>query len=280
MKSQWECFLQNVGEWHGSFTSLSRQGEALEDIPSVVIIEQTQPQQVHFTLHRDSPNHQDIELDLRGSFGRDALFFETGAFSLGSMQLSPFGKFGCEFGLMEIDPSELRGANRRLRLVQLFENQALHTLTLICEQRAGTNAPERPPLTVDDLIGEWQGEAVTLYPDWRSPDSYSTALTIQREGDRLKQKLRFGEGDAGHTIASTAAIKGSTLLFDQSTTPIQILLLPDGASCNCPLQIKPGQPFVLELGWLLRLNLRQRIVRSYDSKGEWTSLTLVTEHKQ
>lgn len=272
MKSQWECFLQNLGEWHGSFTSFSPQGEALDDTPSVVRMEQKDAQHVHFSLHRDSPAHQDIELDLRGSFGRDALFFETGAFALGSMQLSPFGKFGCEFGLMD--------TNRRLRFVQLFENQALHTLTLIREQRAGTNAPERPPLTVDDLIGEWQGEAVTLYPDWRSPDSYATTLTIRREGDRLMQKLKFGEGDAGHTIASSAAIDGSKLLFDQGAMPIQILLLPDGASSNCPLQIKSGQPFVLELGWLLQSNLRQRIVRSYDSRGEWTSLTLVTEHKQ
>lgn len=56
-------------------------------------------------------------------------------------------------------------------------------------------------------------------------------------------------------------------------------MLPDGASCNCPLNIKPQTPFILELGWLLEPNKRQRIIRSYSPKGEWTSLTLVEETK-
>lgn len=217
---------------------------------------------------------------MHGTLSRDVLFFENGAFSQGSMQLSPFGAFGAEFGLMD--------GNRRLRLVQMFENRALQNLTLIREQRAETDAPERPPLTIDDVVGEWQGEALTLYPDWRSPDSYPTTLTIGRDGDRVKQELRFGQGEAECRLASNARIislengnatNSAALFFDQGAMPIQILLLPDGASCNCPVQIKPGQPFVLELGWLLQADLRQRIIRSYDHTGEWTSLTLVTEHK-
>jgi hypothetical protein len=39
MRSQWECLLQNLGEWQGSFTRLSPQGELLEDIPSETILE-------------------------------------------------------------------------------------------------------------------------------------------------------------------------------------------------------------------------------------------------
>jgi hypothetical protein len=280
MTSQWDCFLQNLGEWRGSFTRLSTRGEALEDTPSIVTIEQRQEQHVHFSLRRDSPTSRDIDFDLYGSLSRDVLFFETGAFSQGSMQFSPFGEFGCELGLIDRESTEVaHNANRRVRLVQLFEKGELQGLTLIREQRSGASVPERPPLVVEDLIGEWQGEAVTLYPDWRSPDSYSTSLKIQRQGDRLTQELKFGQGNEGHTIASSGAINGSTLLFDQGAMPIQVLLLPDGASSNCPVQIKPGHPFVLELGWLLRSDLRQRIIRSYSDKGEWTSLTLVTERK-
>jgi Domain of unknown function (DUF3598) len=57
------------------------------------------------------------------------------------------------------------------------------------------------------------------------------------------------------------------------------MLLPDGASVNCPLKVALGQPFVLELGWLRSPTLRERIIRSYDAKGEWVGLTRVVETK-
>jgi len=68
-------------------------------------------------------------------------------------------------------------------------------------------------------------------------------------------------------------------LFDSSPLPVQVLLLPDGASANCPLHIQPGHSFVLETGWLLEPQRRQRLIRSYNSQGQWTSLTLVNETK-
>ncbi|NES91376.1 DUF3598 family protein, partial [Okeania sp. SIO2B9] len=37
MKTQWENFLQNLGEWHGSFTKISAQGDIVEDTPSILI---------------------------------------------------------------------------------------------------------------------------------------------------------------------------------------------------------------------------------------------------
>jgi hypothetical protein len=169
---------------------------------------------------------------------------------------------------------------------------------LIREKLADTEAPERPPLTLEQLLGEWQGEAVTIYPDWRSPETYPTRLEIQHEesdcaqgsskgddaqeavgGDRIVQQLTFGSGASARTIRSTARVNGSVLHFDQSPLPTQVLLLPDGASANCPLHIKPGHRFVLEVGWLLQSDRRQRLVRTYSEKGEWISLTLVTEHK-
>ncbi|MBZ8181060.1 DUF3598 family protein [Oscillatoria salina] len=65
----------------------------------------------------------------------------------------------------------------------------------------------------------------------------------------------------------------------KSDLPVQILLLPDAASANCPLEIKRGYPFVLEAGWLVAPNLRYRLVRSYSAKGELLNLTLVQEEK-
>jgi hypothetical protein len=45
------------------------------------------------------------------------------------------------------------------------------------------------------------------------------------------------------------------------------------------LHVKSGHFFVLEVGWLILPNQRQRLVRSYNDKGEWVSLTLVTEQR-
>jgi hypothetical protein len=80
-------------------------------------------------------------------------------------------------------------------------------------------------------------------------------------------------------LNSTAQIQPNLLRFNQGSHPIQVLLLPDGASSNTPLAIPRGKPFSLEAGWLIQPNLRQRLVRSYDAQGGWVSLTLVTEHK-
>jgi Domain of unknown function (DUF3598) len=58
-----------------------------------------------------------------------------------------------------------------------------------------------------------------------------------------------------------------------------VLLLPDGASSNTPLQVNHRQPFFVEAGWLLSDNERQRLIRSYNDKGEWISSTHVIEHR-
>ena len=270
MLSQWDCFLKNLGEWHGSFTKMSSLGEEKEDTPTIVTLEgrdnnQAVHQVVRYLPHNEPP--RDLVLDYK-NLNRTILFFENGAFSQGSTQSSPYGQFGGEFSLIEGD--------RRLRMVQLYDAGKFDRLVLIREKSPQSNTPEKPPLTVEQLLGEWKGRAVTIYPDLRNPDTYSSHLTIEKKDNfNLETKLSFGT----RTITSNAKIEGSRLLFQASSLPIQILLLPDGASCNCPQEIKSGQPFSLEIGWLLQPNRRQRIIRSYDDKGAWISCTLVTEEK-
>ena len=275
MRSQWDCLLQNLGEWQGSFTRFSPQGEQLEDTPTVVSFEGLNNNQTIRQIVRRLPPNQPVDEKVLeySSLGRTTLLFENGAFSQGSLQWAPFSEFGAELGLID--------GTRRLRLVQLYDKDSqLSRLTLIREKLAGTDTPERPPLTVEQLLGEWQGEAVTIYPDLRTPDIYPTQLKIrQEESDRLVQQLTYGTGASARTISSSAKINGSMLHFDQSALPTQVVLLPDGASSNCPLHVKPGHFFVLEVGWLIQPNKRQRLVRTYSHKGEWLSLTLVTEQK-
>lgn len=275
MSSQWEYLLKNLGEWQGSFTRFSPDGELLEDTPTVVSLEgRNDNTSIYQVVRYLPPNQPPQDKVFQYSYlSRSILFFDNGAFSQGSTQWGPFSEFGAECGLIEGD--------RRLRLVHLFNKEGkCDRLTLIREKLAGSNTPERPPLTVDQLLGEWQGEAVTIYPDFRPSDTYSTQLRLERlDNNRLLQKLTFGTANQTQTITSTAKIEGSILHFDQSEMPKQILLLPDGASVNGPLLIQPRCSFFLEFGWLISPQRRQRIIRSYGDKGEWVSLTLVKEER-
>jgi hypothetical protein len=268
MLSQWEALLKNLGEWQGSFTYISPTGEILEDVKSVVSLEGLNNNQ---TIRQSVCRQGQPDLVLEySSLGKNTLFFENGAFSQGIIQVAPFSEFGAELGLIH--------ENRRLRLVQIFDKTGqLDKLTLIREHLAGTQSPQRPPLTVDDLLGEWVGEAVTIYTDLRRPDTCSVKLQLQLStSDKLTQSMTFGN----HKITSTATIRGSVIDFDQNPQKqVQVLLLPDGASATSPLKVQLRQPLFLEVGWLIEPNLRQRMIRSYNEKGEWTSLTLVTEKR-
>ena len=261
--SQWNALLRNLGEWEGSFTRLSPQGELLGDTKSVVSLEGLNNNQTIRQTIRLGDNKKVLEYS---SLGKGVLFFENGAFSQGSIQLAPFSEFGAEFGLIDGD--------RRLRLIQLFDkNLKLDSFTLIREHLAQTQSSQNPVLTVDALLGEWIGEAVTIYPDLQKPDSYSTQMHLKLDDGKLTQSLSF----ANRTINSTATVKDSILLFEQNQ--VQVLLLPDGASVTSPLQAQLRQSLFLEVGWLINPNLRQRMIRTYNDKGEWISLTLVIERK-
>jgi Domain of unknown function (DUF3598) len=269
--SQWQSLLQNLGAWQGSFTRLSAQGKVQEDIPSWVTLEGLEGDRTirqtiqHFSQTGEMVYNRVLEYS---DLGRSILLFETGEFSQGSIQQAPFVEFGAELGFIQGD--------RRLRVVELFDKESqLASFTLIREHRQHTPVAERPPLTVEALLGDWQGEAVTIYPDLQPSRRSATRLVIQREGDRLTQRLTTPEMD----FTSTATIDGAILRFEQGKYPSQILLLPDGASANTPLTLPKGQPFFLEAGWLISETLRQRMIRSYDARGGWSSLTLVTERK-
>lgn len=136
---------------------------------------------------------------------------------------------------------------------------------------------ESPPLTVDALLGEWQGEATTIYPDWRSPEKYSTKMQLQIDNSgNLTQQITWGETNP-QTVISTARIEGSILHFDAGSLPVKVILLPGGASAVVPVKIELRKSLFFEAGWLIEPGHRQRLIRSYNDKGEWVSLTLVNE---
>ncbi len=275
MNSNWDNFLQNLGEWQGSFTDVSITGELQNTTPSILSLTGLENNQlVRFRIRRygaegyTSIPVSDYEQEYR-SIGRQNIFFDTGAFAKGTLQLAPFSEFGAEYGFVQGD--------RRWRCVQLFDTEHnFVNLVLIREFRQGTNAVERPPLTVDQLLGTWEGQAVTAYADLRNPDHYMTSLEINRlDVDRLEQKLSWGN----QTIVTSAKIAENRLCFESGNTQREILLLPDGGSSNIPLQIQRHEPFFVEAGWLVTDTERQRLLRQYNTNGEWVSSTHVIERK-
>ncbi|ELR96537.1 DUF3598 family protein [Gloeocapsa sp. PCC 73106] len=270
MSTQWQYFLKNLGQWHGSFTRMSTEGEIINDTPTVVLLEGRENNQaVHQVVRYLPPNETPRETVVNyTSLSRSIVFFPDGAFSQGSMFWSLWSQSGAEFGLIKGD--------RRLRMVQLFnQGEKLDFLTLIREKLPQSNTPERPQLTVEQLLGTWQGENMTIYPDFSSSQSQTSELNLVYQGDRLTQRLNFGQ----NSITSTATVNGHQIDFSDSPVPVRVLLLPDGASATFPLAIQQERPFFLEMGWLIEPSLRQRLIRSYNSKGEWESTTLVTEKK-
>lgn len=272
--TQWDYFLKNLGKWHGSFTRFSPQGEETSDTPTIVTLEGlNNNKNVHQVVRYLPPNEpsRDVVVDYE-DLNRSIIFFANGAFSQGSMQWGPYSTFGAEFGLIDNDGD----GSRRLRMVELYNSSAqLERVVLIREKLPDSKISDRPTLTINSLLGEWQGQGTTMYADLSQETNFNSRLEIRKtDANHIEQKLSFGE----RTINSTARIEGSRLLFERDL-PTQVLLLPDGASCNCPLEVKLGHNFVLEMGWLLQPGIRQRIIRSYNHKGNWVSCSLVTEKK-
>lgn len=277
MGSQWENFLQNLGEWEGSFDRISPTGEIVKSTPSLLTLEGFEDnRRVRLSLRRsetgDRSSLATLEPDIVQEFeslGRHLTFFDNGAFSKGNTQLGPFSGFAVEGGFVAGD--------RRSRFVQIFGSDgSLAYLTLIPEKRAGSDATFKPALTLDQLLGTWQGEARTHYPDLRPPDIYPTTLEVKDIcGGRIEQQLIF----QNRKISSTARVDGSVIYFDEGSLPVRLLLLADGASMTVPMQVKLKQSFFLEAGWLLEPGLRQRLIRSHDETGAWVSSTLMTERR-
>ena len=255
MASQWENFLQNLGEWHGSFASLDASGTIVDSTPSILSLKQEDGQPlVHFRLRRfgnglDSAPTREISQEYR-SLGKQVVFFASGSFCKGSLQVAPGTVFGAEFGFVAGD--------RRHRLVQLYSPEgAVESLVMIREFRAGSNAIERPPMEADHLLGHWTGQAATISSVWPEPDLASCALDVHRGGDgTLTLHTRIG------TVEETSGGPSD-----------RMRLLPDSAYCLVPLQVSHREAFRVEAGWLPSPGRLERLIRRYDSSGAWISAT-------
>jgi hypothetical protein len=168
MDGQWRNFLRNLGAWRGSFANLTPTGELQDRTASLLTLEAADDDRLVIFSLRRWPTAEPVGEPSRAvsqeyrSLGRQVVFFETGAFCKGSLQVAPATVFGGEFAFVTAD--------RRHRLVHLTDAEGVPAqLVLIREQREGSTAPERPAATPEQLRGPWQGQATTISADWWVP---------------------------------------------------------------------------------------------------------------
>jgi Domain of unknown function (DUF3598) len=277
MKSQWECVLENLGEWVGSFTTVTPQGELIEDIPSIINLAGIRDNQaIHLVLNRfyPLPNSteryaKEVVWDFSTPPGIGAIYFETGAFSSGALVVNIGVKMIAEFSL--------RAGDRRFRMIQTFDiSQQLDRVTFVREQLQGATTPERPHLDIADLLGTWTGIATTSYADDRSQVVTDTR-SIFTVNDAVYQLIE-NDRSIYLTIDSDAStVRLLQCLADGDDQSYQILCLPDGGYSITPTQIELGHAFYLEIGWMHEAGQRQRLVRQYDSTGKWESVKFIVE---
>jgi Domain of unknown function (DUF3598) len=268
MASQWQNFLRNLGEWRGSFTSVDTHGALGESTPSILNLESAEEDRlVRFRLRRFGPGGVEGEPiresreDYR-SLGRQVVFFPSGSFCKGTLQVAPGTAFGGEFGFIARD--------RRHRLVQLHNAAgALDGLVLIRETRTGTEALERPPLDPEQLLGAWRGEAATITADWPEPDHSSAELSVTAPApDRLSLDLQLGS----ERLCSSGLLQGRQLLLE-GDAPARLQFLPDGGCHLTPLQVSHRQAFCVQAGWLMAPDQLQWLIRRFDASGAWQAST-------
>ena len=251
MSSQWDNFLRNLGEWRGSFASLDATGTVVESTPSILTLERGEEERlVHFRLRRfadgdlNGEPSRDMSEDYR-NLGRQVVFFESGTFCKGRLQVAPGTPFGGEFGFIHGD--------RRHRLVQLHNDDGNFTnLVLIREFRAGSNAEERPALTLDQLQGSWSGSAATITADWPEPD-YTTCRFEMSGTPQGGLRIQTSTGATSESVEAGR------------TEPLQLT----------PRHVDHRNAFAVEAGWLSAPDRLERLIRRYDASGAWTSATQI-----
>jgi hypothetical protein len=255
MGSQWENFLANLGEWRGSFTALNADGEVGESTASILTLERgSEERLVHFRLRRFGTGDEsgvpsrEVNQEYR-SLGRQVVFFDSGSFSKGSLQVAPGTPFGAEFGF--------KAGDRRHRLVQLHNPAgALESFVLIREFRAGSDASERPALQLNNLLGPWTGQVDTITADWSEPEIASCAFQI--------------EGGPGKPFYIRSQL-GAADVSESGGADQRLLLQPDAGYCLAPVQVNHRQAFAVEAGWLPEPDRLERLIRRYDASGAWLS---------
>lgn len=296
--SQWQNIRQNLGTWHGSFLQFSPEGKQISETPSVLTLEETEPDKtMALTLTRTPTDGREKVNRLTFTAPGPApytYFFESGTFSQGSAQWSSFGQFGTEVSL--------KVGDRRVRYVIMYEGTTHYTstikyVTLICETQTGGTQFAETTLTAKQLWGHWQGTSEILVAtsgeitggasDWQF--THDLSLICQENVDRpntnhenqpaLNQPALSLLGDRSGllTLENVLSLKEMSEGSLKGALTYQLMLLPKGAYCLLPQEICLEQAFRIEVGWLGEDGRRERLIRYYDNRGVWMASSLITD---
>jgi hypothetical protein len=285
MKSQWQCIQQNIGTWRGSFTQFSPDGIQVKDTPSVLTLTETEPdKKMQITLERTPANGQPETIQREFSYPGPApyvYFFETGAFAQGSAQWAAFGQFGAEISL--------NAGDKRLRFVIMYDSTSAGTskikyVTLIRETRTSAAHFEEPSLTLEQLLGQWEGSVSILYANMEPMSTGSSQWQLDKSLV-LSSQEDFGETvkklSLGKDLSEESSAKSENILSLTGDLPYQLMLLPNGAYCLLPKIIQKDIAFQIETGWLsidqALSGSRIRLIRYYDARGVWTDSALIAD---
>ena len=264
----------------------------MKETPSVLTLEETKLNQtMALTLERKSQGEPKKVNNLTFTYPGPApytYFFESGAFSQGSAQWSSFGQFVTEFSL--------KVGDRRVRFVVAYEGtssytSALNYVTLICEAQTGGTPFRAEPVALRQMMGTWQGKGEMLSAvsgsfansdgsQWQLATRGEQVLKLQCK-EQLEKSTQAIEmtGDAPVSNAASAAQAAAQTVVPLTDNDItyQLMLLPNGAYCLLPKEIRRDSRFRIEVGWLNEENERSRFIRYYDNRGVWTHSGLLTD---
>jgi hypothetical protein len=270
---QWQYVLENLGAWSGCFSRHSPTGEHLGDIPSEIYLQGVDDNKsINLLLRRYYPDpaapdkmySKDLVMDFSAP-NLGTLFLPTGAFSEGSDYLYVTSPIWAELALNDGD--------RRLRLIQKFVNHRIEQLTLVTETRIDRPQPPSPQVKLEDLIG-----ATIIYADGRQVDNLPTVESLVRIDDRhLQSTGSIGDRQFADAIEISDNAGEFQFTYQRGQQIDRLVLMKDGGYGICPIDILHAHPVELSLGWLTQANRRQRIMRTYDENGRWTSVILITE---
>lgn len=195
-------------------------------------------------------------------------FENENSFTSGYLRLMESLPFVSEQGIVE-------GDRKRRGMVMYDRAGAPATLIAIRETRGGPlSADDDAVATLDDLVGEWTGEARILTADGAPETRVPARLLLGRDGSQLRIVTAFG--DVG--ISLTGTPDGSSIAMSNGH---RLVWLPGKILLGFPEHIPESgdRSFTIGLWWLPEPNRLRRMVRQYGADGAWLRTVLTDERR-
>uniref|UniRef100_A0A7S2ZBA5 DUF3598 domain-containing protein n=1 Tax=Rhodosorus marinus TaxID=101924 RepID=A0A7S2ZBA5_9RHOD len=281
-RMSWSGFVNNVGEWEGRRVLYNGNGVELLDVSTSARVERVDdPEGVRW---RTEAYREGGEVDIEDvEWTRRDVDLYGAAVESGSYSLGPSAIFGENF---KIDQGAVASDVRVCASYAYDWEGKLSGLIVARERR--TNVVQRAiepsawnssAALFDYYLGTWEGSGIITHrQSGRSIDvSSRIRLNFNLNGNLHQVSSLSVIGGQHREVQSTAARDGSILLF--ANAGVQMFLLPGGVSIASPIIITRGEPFVVELAFLVRPDERIRIARCYNADGAWMNTVFLQERR-